>query len=263
MAVAKESGRVEERQRRMMDRIAVLSDVHGNMTAFNAVLADIDGRGIDRIFNLGDLFGKGPNGSAAIATTRERCEATVIGNWDAHVGRPDLLELPAMKWWHDELSEEDRHWLRKLPFAVDLDLFGQRVRLFHASAKGVNHRVHRKQLDEEFADMFANTEWTGDGPVPDVVVYGDIHSAYVEQAGRKTLINAGSVGNPLDQPTAAYVILTVGAASSDVHAEIVRVPYDIEQEISIARKRGMSELDEYAVELRTSVYRGLQARFCG
>jgi protein phosphatase len=230
------------------------------MTAFNAILADIDGRGIDRIFNLGDLFGKGPNGSAAIATTQERCEATVIGNWDAHVGRPDLLELPAMKWWHDELSEDDRDWLRGLPFAVDLELAGQPVRLFHASAKGVNHRVHRKQLDAEFADMFANTEWTGDAQVPDVVVYGDIHSAYVERAGGKTLINAGSVGNPLDQPTAAYVILAAGTSTPDLHIEIVRVPYDIEQEISIATKLGMPELDAYAEELRTSVYRGLQAR---
>lgn len=243
-----------------MERIAVLSDVHGNMTAFDAVLADIDERGIDRVFNLGDLFGKGPNGAAAIATSRERCEATVIGNWDAHVGRPDLLELPAMKWWHDELSEEDRCWLRGLPFAVDLELATQRVRLFHASAKGVTHRVHRRQLDEEFADMFVNTEWTGDGPVPDVVVYGDIHSAYVEQADGKTLINAGSVGNPLDEPTASYLILSSKPVAPGVQPEIVRVPYDIEREISIATECGMPELDVFAVELRTSVYRGLQVR---
>ena len=56
-----------------MERIAVLSDVHGNMTAFDAVLRDLDARGIDTVLNLGDVVGKGPRGSAAVARSRERC----------------------------------------------------------------------------------------------------------------------------------------------------------------------------------------------
>jgi predicted phosphodiesterase len=64
----------------VLDRIAVISDVHGNVTALRAVLADIKARGITRIVNLGDVVGKGPRGSAAIQITRERCAVTARGN---------------------------------------------------------------------------------------------------------------------------------------------------------------------------------------
>ena len=64
-----------------LDRIAVISDVHGNVTALEAVLADIEARGITRVLNLGDVVGKGPRGAEAIKRTRDTCEVTVRGNW--------------------------------------------------------------------------------------------------------------------------------------------------------------------------------------
>jgi putative phosphoesterase len=243
-----------------MEQIAIISDIHGNMTAFDAVLADIDARGIDRIFNLGDLFGKGPSGSAAIATTRERCEATVRGNWDALVAAEIPDPSPALRWWLNEMSDDDHRWIASLPYAFDLTFGGVPVRLFHASSDSEFHRVHRRHTDEDFRSMFVNTAATGDGPIPDVVIYGDIHSAYIEQSAGKTLINAGSVGNPLDQPNATYVVLT---ASDSIETEIVRVPYDIEGEVAIAADLGMPELEAYAIELRTSLYRGFHATRLG
>ena len=170
------------------EHIAILSDVHGNMTAFEAVLSDIDARGIGRVFNLGDVFGKGPNGSAAVALSRERCEATVRGNWDELVNVPLEQASPPLRWWLEEMSAEDRAWLRGLPFAVDLELDGVPVRLFHASADSVGHRVHRRHSDDDFHGMFRNTGATGNGPEPDLVVYGDIHSAYAKATDGKTLL---------------------------------------------------------------------------
>jgi protein phosphatase len=108
--------------------------------------------------------------------------------------------------------------------------------------------------------MFANTDATGDGPAPDIVVYGDIHAAYIERKGKRVLANAGSVGNPLDEPSAAYLILT---AREGVHPEIVRVPYDIEREIALAARLGMPDFDAYAIELRTALYRGLHSPSTG
>lgn len=244
------------------EQIAVVSDIHGNMTAYEAVLADIASRGIRRIINLGDIAGKGPRGSLAVARTRELCDVTVAGNWDAHVGRPDLLARPPMKWWHDELSAEDREWLRALPYSIDLTLSGRQIRLFHASAKGINHRVYPDSPEGEFAGMFENTEATGDGESPDVVVYGDIHVAYKDEREDRLLLNAGSVGNPLDETTASYLILKGvpdGNRGDHFGYELVRVPYDIEAEIAVARASGMLEAEEYAIELQTGVYRGLQS----
>ena len=72
------------------------------------------------------------------------------------------------------------------------------------------------------------------------------------------MLNVGSVGNPLDETTAAYVILegVVGGTAADPFGiQFVRVPYDIEAEIAVATSLGMPELEEYAIELRTSVFR--------
>lgn len=64
------------------ERLALISDVHGNLTALEAVLADIEARGITRIFNLGDYVGKGPRGPEVVDLCRERCEVNILGNWD-------------------------------------------------------------------------------------------------------------------------------------------------------------------------------------
>ena len=192
-----------------LDRIALISDVHGNLTALDAVLADIAGRGIHRVFNLGDTAGKGPRGEAAVQRCREACEVNVRGNWDDFL--PGVADDPSamepLRWWHAELSPESLAWLGALPLSHDLVMSGRRIRLFHASAESPHVRVHFHHTAEQFAGMFTNTEMTGDGPVPDVVGYADIHDAYIESTDQKTLFNVGSVGNPLDIPEPSYVIL--------------------------------------------------------
>ncbi len=238
------------------ERIAVVSDVHGNLTAYEAVLADVAGRGITRVLNLGDVVGKGPRGSACVALTRERCEVTVRGNWDALVAGPLERLWSSGRWWREELDPDDLGWLAALPSSHELELGGRRVRLVHASATSEFVRVHARHTDEEAAGMFAVTGFTGGGPSPDVVGYGDIHATYVEDVGGRTLFNAGSVGNPLDEPSAAYAVLTADAAGAGVGIQFVRVDYDVEAEIALARRTGMPEADAYAIELRTAVYRG-------
>ncbi|MCC2319882.1 metallophosphoesterase family protein [Cellulomonas xiejunii] len=245
-----------------MERIAVLSDVHGNMTAFDAVLRDIDARGIDTVLNLGDVAGKGPRGSAAVARSRERCAVTVRGNWDDFLPHPDTVRDEALTWWYEELTADDHAWLMSLPLVHHVELSGRRIRLFHASARSVHVRVHFHHTVEEFDGMFATTELTGDGPAPTMVGYGDVHDAYIETWQGRTLFNVGSVGNPLDEPTASYVVLE-GEPGADTAApfslQVVRVPYDVEAEIAVARDLRMPQREPYAIELRTAVYRGLHA----
>lgn len=245
-----------------VERIAVVSDVHGNMTAYDAVLADIDRRGITTVLNLGDVAGKGPRGSAAVARTRERCAVTVRGNWDDFLPRPDADKNPASVWWYEELTPEDRAWLLALPLVHDMVLSGRRVRFLHASAQSVYTRVRRVHTDEEFDGMFAATDLTGPGPAPSVVVYGDVHDAYVKTVDGRTLVNAGSAGNPLDEPVPSYLVIegvVDGTAADPFALQIVRVPYDVEAEIEVARAAGMPELEAWTIELRTAVFRGRHA----
>ncbi|MDR2997342.1 MAG: metallophosphatase family protein [Microbacterium sp.] len=245
-----------------MDRIALISDVHGNLSALEAVLADIWARGIDHVINLGDTAGKGPRGEATVRRCREACAVNVRGNWDDFL--PDFADEGAsegMIWWRDELSAESRAWLKELPLSHDLLMSGRQIRLFHASAESPHVRVHFHHTPEQFAAMFENTEMTGAGPAPDMVGYADIHDAYIESFEGRTLFNVGSVGNPLDEPTPSYVILegvrdAEGAAPFGI--QFVRVPYDVEAEIAVAEELRMPERDVWTVELRTATYRGYQ-----
>ncbi len=248
------------------DRIALVADIHGNVTALEAVLADIDRRGIDLVINLGDIAGKGPRGEEAVRICRRRCVVNVRGNWDDFLPTISDDGPPAMLWWRDELSTASRTWLADLPLSHDLVMSRRRIRLFHASAQSPHHRVHFHHTPEQFAAMFANTAMTGDGPIPDMVGYADIHDAYIETFQGRTLFNIGSVGNPLDEPTPSYVIAE-GLLGSDLPGpfglQFVRVPYDVETEIAVAEELRMPERDVWAVELREGIYRGRQQTEAG
>ncbi|MGY0235468.1 metallophosphoesterase family protein [Longispora urticae] len=244
-----------------LERIALISDVHGNLTALDAVLADIDARGITRIFNLGDYVGKGPRGREVIDLCRDRCEVNILGNWDDFLPDPDReYDSEALAWWLAQLSEGQGAWLRALPFSHDFTMSGRRIRLFHASAGTVHKRVRFDHDEAEFLGMFANTPATGDGPEPTVVGYGDTHDPYYEvDRQRRTLFNTGSVGNCMDDPTPVYVILEGvygSAAEAPFSIQFVRVPYDVAAELAVAEEMGMPELAAYTSELRDGIYRG-------
>ena len=264
-----------------LDRIAVISDVHGNVTALEAVLADIDARGITRVLNLGDVVGKGPRGSEAVKLSREACELTVRGNWDSLIGdwegyvaRGDVPRFEAGQWTRDEITDDDAAWLVGLPNVHDLVMSGKRIRLFHASQTSEFVRVRWEHTHDEFRGMFTNTDFTGpwapalaghpahawpEGTTPDVVGYGDIHGTYLEVDEGLQLFNAGAVGNHLDDPTAPYCILegvTDSLAPQPFSIQFVRVPYDIEAEVEAARDLGMPGAEAYALELLEGIYRG-------
>ncbi|MEW1953265.1 metallophosphoesterase family protein [Terrabacter sp. NPDC080008] len=249
------------------ERVAVVSDVHGNVSALRAVLADIEACGIGRVVNLGDVVGKGPRGAESVKLCREACEATVRGNWDTFISAKDRQPWEHGQWVRDELGDDEIAWLSGLPNTYELVMSGRRIRLFHASQTSEFHRVHVRHTQEQFRGMFTNTQFTGEftaggaspASAPDVVGYGDIHSAYLEVDEGLTLFNAGAVGNHLDAPSAPYAILE-GVPDllepAPFSVSFRRVPYDIEAEIAVALELGMPEADAYALELRDGIFRG-------
>lgn len=241
-----------------LDRIAIISDIHGNLPALEAVLADIAARGITRIYGLGDLAGKGPDGAAVIDISRRVCVATVQGNWDESLANAD--PDTTVVWHRQRLGPERLAWLRELPPTIEFRLSGRLVRLFHASERGIYHRVRQHDSGDIHLAMFGNTDFTGHGPVPDIVGCGDVHTAYVKSFADKCLFNAGSVGNPLDLPLACYAILEGRFDSSEPGpwtVSLARLPYDVEASIRQAEASDMPDLDHYINELRTARYRGL------
>lgn len=243
------------------ERIAIISDVHGNLTALEAVLDDIAARGIGRIFNLGDLVGKGPRSAEVVDRCRQTCEVVVQGNWDADVSS-DTRQRPAPRWHHQQLGPERNAYLANLPGSHDCIIGGWPARFFHASQISPFQRVYENAPREVHRDMFSNTDFTGQGSQPKLVGYGDIHRPYVLDLDGQTLFNVGSVGNPLDQPLACYCVIDAGSGEDQPSTwllNFVRVAYDIEAELAFAKASDMPDFEHYATELRTAVYRGLSA----
>lgn len=243
-----------------MDKIAIISDIHGNIPALNAVLDDIKDKKITKIICLGDLAGKGPNPAEAVDMIRLSCDEVLMGNWDAMISNENDYDM--VKWAREKLGEERLDYIRNLPFSVDFYISGRLIRLFHASPQGVFHRVHSHSPSDKILGMFDNTENTGNtfgNENPDIVGYGDIHGAYISYFDDKVLFNAGSVGNPLDMTLASYVILEGeynGRDNKGFQINFIRVPYDVELAIKLAKESNMPEIDAYINELRTGRYRG-------
>lgn len=249
-----------------MDKIAVISDIHGNLQALEAVVQDIRRRRIRRIICLGDLVGKGPQPCETVDQIRQLCEVTVQGNWDHGINLPQ--DKKSGLWQQERLGEERLSYLRELPFSVDLQMSGRRIRLLHASAQSVYHRVLRKADKKEKLAMFENTKHTGrflgTELTPDVIGYGDIHVPFLQTLKSKQtkgllLFNTGSVGAPYDGlPQASYTILEGMAdhmEEAPFSVQLVRVPYDIEKAVAVAEQVGLPELERYRYEQRTGLER--------
>ncbi len=239
-----------------MEKIAIISDIHGNLPAFETVLSDIHQRGITRIFCLGDLVGKGPHPDKAVDICREVCEVVILGNHDDFMVSD--RDLPFIQWHRERLGRERLDYLRNLPATYDFHFSGRKIRLFHASHIGVYHRIHMNASEEEHQAMFTNTDFTGNRFTPDTVGYGDIHQVYYKNRFGKVLFNVGSVGNPLDEPLAAYAVMDGNFGDTKPgysSIQIIRLPYDIDLAVRQAAAEGMPEFQEWEDELRTGRYR--------
>jgi protein phosphatase len=254
----KKSIKLFSKRRDILDKIAIISDIHGNIPALDAVLEDIYSRQIQRVFCLGDLVGKGPDSAIAIERIREVCEVVVKGNWDDFITND--TEFETLKWHQKQLHKEQNDYLKQLPFSITFYMSGKLIRLFHASPFSVYKRIQPWDSIEKRLSMFENTSETGnDYKMPDIVGYGDVHQAFIQHFHGKTLFNVGSVGNPLDLTQASYTILEGNYGSeenSSFSTQFVRVPYDIEYAIQLAKQVNMPDLEPYIQELTTARYRG-------
>ena len=239
-----------------MNRIAIISDIHGNIPALEATLDDIGRRGIQHIVCLGDLVGKGPDSARAVDVCRVACETVIMGNWDDFlVTRTDLE--PANLWHREQLGAERLDYLATLPKSLDFWLSGRKVRLFHASPTSLYRRIFGNDTPENLQSMFADGELTDAAFEPDIVGYADIHVVFMRHIGHKMLFNVGSVGNSLDLPQAYYVIFEgelEGRAIAPFSIQFVQVAYNNELAIRQAEAAGMPFLAAYAHELRTGQY---------
>jgi len=227
-------------------RVAVLSDVHGNAAALEAVLADIRARGpFDRILNGGDLAFGGPRPREAVERLMASGYPAVIGNTDEMVAASSdgaAGELAA--WARTRLAPEQVDWLRSLPRSQRVaPAGGPPLVLVHATPWSTTDLIETESPEAMVARAF-------DQAGGRALVYGHIHIAYVREAAGGLIVNAGSVGMPFDgDPRAAWAVLTL--AGGAWRAEIVRTEYDREAVARDLLTSGHPDAETFARRIRT------------
>ena len=216
-------------------RIAIVSDIHGNLTALEAVVEDLRGVAPDLVLHGGDLAHGGARPAEVVDRIRELGWEGICGNSDEMLWAPESLQVFAAKargmaklfgmieemrvWTCAQLGEDRIAWLKTM-------LLMQRrgkVALVHASPKDLwrapGPNATESELRETFGELNAR-----------VVVYGHIHQAYVREMGEWTVANTGSVSLSYDgDARASYAVV------DDTKVEIRRVEYEVEREVEVAR----------------------------
>jgi len=185
----------------MGQRLALISDVHGNAVALRAVLEDIEARGISRVVCLGDVATLGPAPAECIELVAERCDQTVRGNHDAyivdratydkHVALPILSS--AVDWAREQVSTDALDFLSALPAVVELQLGDHRLCLFHGSPRSNTENLLATTPPELLDEALA-------GHLADVYAGGHTHVPLLRRRRSDFLVNVGSVGMPFEGP---------------------------------------------------------------
>jgi predicted phosphodiesterase len=241
-------------------RTALISDIHANLPALEAVLADIGRRGdCDAVYHLGDLVGYAAWPNETVDRIARAGIAGVAGNYDstvamnaAHCGcqyedpRQEALSHASFEWTKEHTTAESKRFLGGLPFRIDLrplggHAAGPTTTLLHGNQVLNTVYVHVDRPDAFLVKMGAVVG----ARAGDVVCFGHTHVAWHREVGGVHYVNTGSVGRPKDgDPRAGYVTLDVRA--DGVHVEIVRVAYDIERTVqAIVASELPNELAEY------------------
>lgn len=244
-------------------RYFLFSDVHANLPALDAVLANVETHGeMSGRYHLGDLVGYAPWPNEVVERIQGAGISGVAGNYDStvataykHCGcryedsRQELLAHESYSWTLAHTSARSKQFLGSLPFRLDVrplggHAAGPTIRLVHG-----NHALNTVYVTEDRSDAFLTAFGAGmlarEG---DVVCMGHTHKPWHRVVDGVHFVNTGSVGRPKDgDPRAGYVLLDV--ASTEINVEFVRVEYDVEQ---AARAILDSSLpNEFADYLRT------------
>ncbi len=234
-------------------RVAVLSDVHGNLEALQATLAAIDAAAVDQVWSLGDVVGYGARPSACMALLRDRCSVKLAGNHDLVAAGVSSAEgfsrsaRVAISWTAQQLSAEERAEIEGWPSST------------HQLGVGLAHGSMRDPAWEYVVEPSVARHLLED-QIHQVVLVGHSHLALswqldaevaggaagvlrtdgdtVELGHRNWILNPGSVGQPRDRdPRAAWLELDLGAQTASWH----RVEYDVVTAQAAIRNAGLPD----------------------
>jgi putative phosphoesterase len=218
-------------------RIAVISDVHANLPALQAVIDDVTSIGCDAVWSAGDLVGRGPHPNEVVEEVRRLAIPCVQGNWDEALGmgrevtgsiwaspEAEAEGYASLAWTASRLSEENCSWLRQLPATMRMEIEGRTALIFHGTPLKQNEYLWEDRPSRYFARIASDE---GD----DIFCFGHTHQTFQRVLGPAHFVAAGSVGcGGEGDSRARYAVLYV--TDSEVVVGFRSVEYDQE---SVAR----------------------------
>jgi putative phosphoesterase len=208
-------------------KIAIVGDIHGNLQALDAVLADIDGQQVDALYCLGDLVGYGASPNEVIGRIRDRAIPTIMGNYDDGVGfdrdecgcayREESERARgdrSLMWTRAHVTAENKAFLQSLVPEIRFQVEGKRVLLVHGSPRKINEYLFEDRPLSSFQRLAASSD-------ADLIVFGHTHKPYVKDVDGVRFLNAGSVGKPKDGDWRACYVTVDGEVT------FRRVTYDV------------------------------------
>ena len=235
-----------------MKKIAVVSDIHGNMQALNTVLSDIKAHEIDEIFCLGDYAMAGPEPDKAVNYFMSKMSDykmiqgntdEFISNYTNNIFEKLKMNAPimanALKNDVSLLSDEQKLFLKNLPKQLEINVENVKILLVHGSPRSNSENIFPDMKLPEIEEMIKNTD-------SDLILCGHTHIPCGYQTNTKqTVINAGSVGRPFtNDPKSCYLILTVN--NGEYTAEHRMLEYDKTEASKILSERNFEGSDKLA-----------------
>jgi putative phosphoesterase len=240
-------------------RIALVSDIHGNLVAFNAVLDDLARERIDLMVCLGDVAAFGPQPAEVVARLRDLGCPVVMGDTDTTLLSPEaratdetLRRLQEIdRWAAARLAPADRDYIGAFPstlsFALDTNVS---LLCYHGSPRSFKDRIHATTSADELEEMFA-------GVKARVYAGGHTHIQMLRRHGEAIVLNPGSVGLAYDRlpspgapvrnpPWGEYAILTT--AGNRFGVDLRRVPFDVSALRQASRENGMPYAEWWCAE---------------
>jgi putative phosphoesterase len=231
-------------------RIALFSDIHGNLPALDAVLADIAAERPDAVYCLGDLVGYGADPNEVTDRVRAGGYPTVMGNYDDGVGferdecgcayREEAERergQRSLDWTKAQVTAANKAFLRSLLPEIRLDAGGRRVLLVHGSPRKMNEYLFEDRPLSSFQHLAESSH-------ADLIAFGHTHKPYVKEVGGVTFLNIGSVGKPKDGDwRACYAIVEDGGCT------LRRVEYDVAAAAAAIRATALPH--EFAADIET------------
>jgi predicted phosphodiesterase len=234
-------------------RIGLISDIHGNLFALEAVLAELDRENLDDLICLGDVAALGPEPGAVVARLRALQCPTVMGNTDVWLLSPptavaDEIDRVLTPWCIAQCSDADLAYVRAFPPTIERPLGDGRTLLcFHGSPRSYDDVILSTTPDDTLDGMLKDTSAA-------ILAGGHTHLQLLRRHGDAHLINVGSVGLPGVGPEAAqrnrhvrwaeYAVIDVDGGRFDI--SLRRTPLAIDQMVARARASGMPAVDWWA-----------------